>query len=74
MNGSKIIGAVLIIISLWLGYVGFNKVSANSASVKVIGIEIDASNESGKTQGYIYLGLAVVLFAGGIYTLNSAKK
>ncbi len=74
MNTTKGIGAILIIISLGLGYVGFNKVSANSASVKVLGLEIDASNESGKTQGYIYLGLAVALFAGGIYTLNGGKK
>ena len=74
MNTSKLIGAILIIISLGMGYIGFNKVSANSASVKVLGLEIDASNESGKTQGYIYLGLAVALFAGGIYTLNSGKK
>lgn len=73
MNTTKLIGAILIILSIGLGYVGFNKVSASSASVKVLGLEIDASNESGKTQGYIYLGLAVALFAGGIYTLNSKK-
>ncbi len=73
MNTTKGIGALLIIISLVLGYVGFNKISDNSASVKVLGLEIDASNESGKTQGYIYLGFAVALFAGGIYTLNNKK-
>lgn len=70
MNATKLIGIVLIVLSVGLGYTGFNKVSANSASVKILGLEIDASNESGKTQGYIFLGLAVALFAGGIYTLN----
>jgi hypothetical protein len=39
-----------------------------------LGLKIDASNESGKQEGYLYLGLAVVLFAGGIYTLTKLKK
>jgi hypothetical protein len=29
-----------------------------------------ASNESGKEQGFLFTGLAVVLFGGGIYSLN----
>ena len=74
MNLSKIIGAILIIISLGIGYVGFNKIADSSNSVKLLGVEIDASNESGKEQGYLYLGLAIVLFVGGIYTVNKAKS
>lgn len=74
MNTSKIIGAILIIISLGFGYIGFNKVADNTKSVNFLGIKIDASNESGKQQGFIYLGLAAVLFAGGIYTLNKSKN
>lgn len=74
MNSSKIIGAILIIISLGIGYVGFNKIADSSNSVKLLGVEIDASNESGKEQGYLYLGLAIVLFVGGIYTINKTKS
>jgi len=74
MNLSKIIGAILIIISLGIGYVGFNKIADSSNSVKLLGVEIDASNESGKEQGYLYLGLAIVLFVGGIYTVNKSKS
>lgn len=73
MNVSKIIGAILIIISLGVGYLGYNKVAANSESVDVLGIELNVSDESGKQEGYIYLGLAAVLFAGGIYTLNKGR-
>ena len=73
MNASKGIGLVLILISLAIGYVGFNKLAANTKTVNFLGIKIDASNESGKQQGYVYLGLAVVLFAGGIYTVNKSK-
>lgn len=71
---TKIIGIILIILSLSLGYIGFNKVSDNTAQVKFLGIKIDASNESGRQQGFIYLGLAAILFAGGIYTMNKSKK
>jgi hypothetical protein len=74
MNSSKIIGAILIIISLGIGYAGFNKIADNSNSVKLLGVQIDASNESGKEQGYIYLGLAILLFVGGIYTVNKSKN
>ncbi len=74
MNSSKIIGAILIIISLGIGYVGFNKIADNTNSIKLLGVQIDASNESGKEQGYLYLGLALVLFVGGIYTVNKAKN
>lgn len=74
MNSSKIIGAILIIISLGVGYVGFNKIADSTNSIKLLGVQIDASNESGKEQGYLYLGLAVVLFVGGIYTVNKFKN
>jgi len=73
MNVSKIIAGFLIIASLALGYIGFNKISDNTASVNLLGLKIDASNESGKQQGYFYVGFAIVLFAGGIYTLNKSK-
>jgi hypothetical protein len=74
MNSSKIIGAILIIISLGIGYIGFNKIADSTNSVKLLGVQIDASNESGKEQGYLYLGLALVLFVGGIYTVNKSKN
>ena len=70
MKIGKILGAVLIIGALYVGYLGINKVSNNSKEVEVLGLEIDASNESGKKQGFLYIGLAVVLFGGGIYSLN----
>lgn len=70
MNTNKIIGAILIIVSLFIGYVGMNKVSQNDASVKVLGLKIDASNESAKNQGFIYIGLAAIMFIGGVVTLN----
>ena len=70
MDTRKIIGILLIIGSMALGYKGVNEISNNSASVEILDLELDLSNKSGKQQGYIYLGLAILLFGGGIYTLN----
>ncbi|HSN49269.1 MAG TPA: hypothetical protein VLR29_10955 [Flavobacterium sp.] len=74
MNATKLIGAILIILSLGIGYVGFNKIADSSNSVNILGVQIDATSESGKEQGYLYLGLAILLFVGGIYTVNKARN
>jgi hypothetical protein len=74
MNTSKIIAAVLIITSLGIGYLGYNKISENTNQVNVLGLKIEASNESGKKEGYLFLGVAALLFVGGIYTLNKSKS
>lgn len=70
MKIGKIIGIVLILSSLYIGYLGINKVANNSAEVKVLGLEIDVSNDSGKEEGFMYIGLAIVLFVGGVYSIN----
>ncbi|AOW19302.1 hypothetical protein [Urechidicola croceus] len=70
MNTKKIIGILLVLGSLALGYTGFNKVANNNASIEVLDLEVDVSNDSGKTEGYVYIAAAVALFIGGIYSIN----
>ena len=70
MNTKKIIGILLIIGGLALGYTGLNKIENSGASVKVLDIELDVSDKGSKQQGYIYLGLGILLVAGGVYTVN----
>ncbi|HQA75228.1 hypothetical protein [Flavobacterium sp.] len=70
MKSNKIIGIILAVVALYLGYIGITKVSKSTKEVNVLGLEIDASNESGKEKGYLYLGAAVILFAGGMYSLK----
>ena len=70
MKTSKIIGIVLIALSIYIGYQGVNKITINTAEINLLGMKIDASNESGKTKGYLFVGLAIVLFAGGIFTMK----
>jgi len=73
MQRTKILGTVLLIAAIILGYFGVTKVANSSSEVKVLGLEIDASNESGKEKGYMLIGLAVVLFAGGLYSINKKQ-
>ena len=73
MKTNKIIGAILIIVSLAMGYQAYNKISESTKSVNLLGLKVEANDESGKREGYLFLGLAVVLFGGGIYTLNKSK-
>ena len=73
MNTRKIIGVFLIVLSLGLGYFGLNKISDNSASIEVLDLEVDLSNNSEKELGYIYIGSAVLLLVGGLYLLKKEK-
>ena len=73
MNPSKIIGIILIVISLGVGYIGINKIADNTKEINFLGLKINASNESGKQEGYLYLGLGVILLVGGIYTVNKSN-
>ena len=74
MNTSKIIAIVLIVAALSLAYIGINTVMANSESVNFLGLKFDVSNEDGKMKGFLYIGLAVALFARGVYSLGKSKS
>lgn len=71
METKKVIGIVLIVVSLGLGYLGVDKISNSSASVEVLNVKLGVSDKSGKEQGYLYLGLAAVLLGGGLYLLKN---
>jgi len=73
MNTAKIVGIVLIVISLAAGYVGLNRVSDSTKEINFLGLKIDASNESGQMQGFLYLGVAAALLVGGLYTLKKSS-
>ncbi|MEP7095056.1 MAG: hypothetical protein ABI793_13435 [Flavobacterium sp.] len=73
MNMSKFIGIALIVISLLIGYIGINKIDDNAKEINLLGLRIDVSNESEKQQGYLYVGLAVILFSSGIFIVNKTK-
>lgn len=73
MNSAKIVGIILIVVSLAVGYLGLNRVADSTKEINFLGLKIDASNESGQMQGFLYLGSAAALFAGGLYSLKKSR-
>ncbi len=71
---SKIIGLVLIVAGLMVGYIGFNKVADSTKQINFLGLNISASDDSGRQQGYLYVGFAVLLFGGGVFIFGKSKQ
>ena len=69
----KLIGILLIVVALGLGYIGVNKVADSTKGINFLGIKIEATDKSTKTEGFIYLAIAVVLLAGGVYSATRSK-
>lgn len=69
-----VIGIILIVAALVLGYLGVNKIQESANSVEIMGIELSAEDKGGKETGYIQLGLGVVALAGGVYLLGKKEK
>lgn len=67
-----VIGIILIVGSLILGYLGIQQVQESGGSAEVMGIELSAEDEGAKEVGYIKIALGVVALVGGIYLV--AKK
>ncbi len=69
----RVIGVLLFILSLYLGYSGVTKFSKSSKSVDIVGIEISAEDNQKKTTSYIYMGFALVSFIGGMVLVQTKK-
>ncbi|MDD4776961.1 MAG: hypothetical protein PHV53_01600 [Fermentimonas sp.] len=70
----KIIGAILIIGALVLGYLGINDLSSSSTSVDIMGLEITAEDNSAKEMAYVKIGLGVVALIAGVYLVGKKFK
>ena len=70
----SIIGIILIVVSIILGYLGVNQIQESANSVEVLGIELSAEDKGGKETGYIELGLAVVALVGGIFLVSKKER
>lgn len=67
MKATKIIGILMLLAGLYTSYLGVQKINDNSTEIKALGIELDISDENEKQEGYIYLGLGVLLIFSGAY-------
>lgn len=70
MKINIILGILLIAVSLILGYYGATQISQSNKSVEVLGVEIEASNKTQQQEGFVFLGLGVIVCVGGIYLIK----
>ena len=69
----KSFGFILIIVALFLGYAGINKLDDSQQNVKFLGINISAQDKEGKETGYILLAGAALCLIGGVMIMNGKK-
>jgi len=69
----KVIGILLILVALFLGYLGIKGLTESSSSVKILGIEITAQDSESKQKAYIEMGLGVAALIGGVYLIGQKK-
>ena len=69
-----IIGVLLVVAGIWIGYAGVNQIQDSSASVNILGINIEANDNAGKEKGYLFLGLGVLLLGSGVYTITNSRN
>ena len=61
----RLLGLLLIVGALALGYLGYTHLNEGKAQIKLGDLEISAQDKSSKQESYIYFGLgAVCLIAG----------
>ncbi|WP_436415599.1 hypothetical protein [Petrimonas sp.] len=70
----KIIGIILIVIALGLGYMGITGFQQSTSAVKILGIELRAEDKGGKETAIIQLALAVASLVGGVVLINAKEK
>jgi len=66
---NKVIGIIIVIVSIYLVYIGISTIGGSETSVDLVGVELSATDESAQSTGIIYTVLGIVgIVAGGVIT------
>jgi hypothetical protein len=69
----KILPVLLIVAGLALGIFGYTKLDDSSASISIGDAEISATDEGGRTEAYVIMGLGVVCLVIGAGMMRGTK-
>ncbi|MBF6597717.1 MAG: hypothetical protein ITF98_05760 [Fermentimonas sp.] len=69
-----VIGVILIIVAIFLAYLGITGLQESTSAVNFLGIELRAEDSGAKQVAVIELVGAVVAFIGGITLLRSKNR
>ena len=70
MVSENIIGIVLIVAAIALGYMGYKKWDESTKSIEVGKLELSAGKQSGKNTAYFFFGGAVVALIAGVVVIR----
>ncbi|HSM15754.1 MAG TPA: hypothetical protein VK845_01995 [Gemmatimonadales bacterium] len=70
---NKFFPIALIVVGLALGFFGFSRFDNSGASISVGEVEVSATDQGGRTQSYILLGLGAVSLLAGIGMMAKSK-
>ncbi|HUF08114.1 MAG TPA: hypothetical protein VMO47_02255 [Rhodothermales bacterium] len=70
---NKYLPIILIIVGLVVGIYGFTKLDDSGASLSVGDLEVAATDEGGRTQAYVMIGLGVVGVLAGVGMMVRSK-
>ncbi len=70
----QIIGIILIIAAIAMGYLGYDKMQNSKAGIKIGDLEISATNKTSNESAYLLLGLGAVCLLGGVVLLSRGKN
>lgn len=71
---NTIIGILLIAGGIFLGYLGYDKLQASRADVKIGPIEISAKDKESTTGGYLMLGGGILAVVVGAVIMGRKKS
>jgi len=69
----QIVGIILVIVALALGYAGYDKMQNSKAGIKIGDLELSATDKSSNNESYLFFGLGAVALIGGLVMLSKGK-
>ncbi|MGH1334775.1 MAG: hypothetical protein ACRBFS_01510 [Aureispira sp.] len=66
---NKAIATIILVVGIGFGLFGFNKYNNSVETIKVIGLEFSAKNDSAVKEAYLLMGGGALLILGGLIGL-----
>lgn len=70
----KIVPVLLLVAGIALGIFGYTRLDDSSASISLGDAEISATDEGGRTQAYVLMGIGVVCLVLGAGMMRGSKS
>lgn len=66
---NKTVATIMLVVGIGIGFLGFNKYNNSVETIKVIGLEFSAKDDSAANEAYLLMGAGALLVFGGLIGL-----